>query len=341
MEPAKTSLSPAAWIKGLSGKIFGIRPARRYKEPAASLVLFVTRRCNLKCATCLKGKSAPEDFDLGLLDDLFSQARRAGYDSVSLSGGEAILHPRFSELLAKISASGLRMGLVTNGLEYKKYLEALRPYRDQVSFVAVSLDSHLRELNDAVRGPGTRDAAVAAARAFGDEGYFLKISHVVNAKNLTHLAGFVDYVNSELKPLTINVGSVICSGGNADLVLSREQKLRLREVLLQLAASHKNLAIASSTGYFSGVLYCGHFSSFGGLTFNTAGEGVFCCDSPGEGFPLGSLRREGFAAIAAKFLRVQAEVKAAVLEARLSGGAEVPMDCDFCAGLLARLAAKK
>ncbi len=335
---------PASPLSGLLGKLLakltGGRFGRRYKESAASLVLVVTRRCNLKCATCLKGASAAEDLDPDLLDPLFAEAKKIGFDAVSLSGGEPVLHPRFPELLAKIAAHGLNFGLVTNGLEYKKYLELLAPHKDRVSFVAVSLDSHVRELNDGVRGPGSMDAALAAARAFRAAGYFLKISHVVNSKNLYYLDGFADFVNYELKPFALNIGSVISSGGNAGLVLTPAQKTELREILRGLVRRHRNIAIASSTGYFDGLLYCSRFGGFGGLTVNTSGEVLFCCDNPGEGFSLGNFRRDGLGKISAEFFRLQAGLKNALVEERLGPGPCGLPDCDHCGRLLARLAKK-
>lgn len=325
----------------LLGKLQLPRRGRAYRESAASLVLVTTRRCNLKCATCLKGGSAAEDLDLGLLDRLFDEAKRVGFDAVSLTGGESVLHPRFRELLAKIYSHGFSIGLVTNGVEYRRYLELLAPYADRVSFVAVSLDSHLRHINDEVRGPGAMDAAVEAARAFRKAGYTLKISHVVNRRNLYYLEGFADFVNSELKPFTINIGSVISSGDNAALVLTPEEKALLKEELRGLKRRHPNIAIATSTGYFEGVCYCSRFSGLGGLTVSTSGEMLFCCDNPGAGFPLGDLKTDSFGRITEEFFRLQAGIKTALVREQLAGGRRSPSDCDLCARLLSGLTGKR
>ena len=338
-EPEKESFLKGLFL-GLLRKLPAPRRGRAYRESAASLVLVTTRRCNLKCATCLKGASAAEDLDLGLLDRLFEDAKRVGFDSVSLSGGEPVLHPQFRELLAKIASHGLNIGLVTNGLEYRRYLELLAPYADRVSFVAVSLDSHVRHINDEVRGPGAMDAAVAAARAFRKAGYTLKISHVVNRRNMHYLEGFADFVNSELKPFRLNIGSVISSGDNAALVLTPEEKTQLRGELRGLKRRHPNIAIATSTGYFEGVNYCSRFGGLGGLTVGTSGEILFCCDNPGAGFPLGHLKTDSFGRITEEFFRLQAGIKTALVREKLAGGPRSPTDCDLCARLLSGLTGK-
>lgn len=311
-----------------------------FPEAYASVVLITTKRCNLKCRTCLRGKSSATDLDIDILDGFLEQAKKLDYDMAALTGGEPILHPRFPELLKKITDHGLKIGLVTNGVRYKDYLELLAPYKDKVVFVAVSLDSHIASVNDAVRGAGVRDAAIEAALAFRRAGYCLKISHVVNRENLPHLEAFVEFVRRELRPFRINIGSVISAGHNDPLVLTPEEKVRLREVLAGLSRRHRDLYIAASTGYWDRMIFCNHFSGCSGLALNTLGEVVFCCDNTGEGFPIGRLKGGNVGEIMAKFFRLQSEVKAELAADRLRGAPDCSRDCDYCSRILSRLTKK-
>lgn len=315
-------------VKGLvvsPRKIGGVGPA---------LVLMLTRRCNLKCRTCLRGAAADEDLAPELIDGLFSQAVKMGFRAVCLTGGEPILHPDFERIVGKAAAAGLRLVVVTNGQRYEDYLEVLEPVRRKVAFVAVSLDSHRREVNDAIRGKGVFDRAVAAARAFRLSGYPLKISHVVTRENFRGLRSFVEFVRRSLKPNNINIVGVIVTKENSGLALDAAEKEEFFAELKALSAEHGNLAPTASSGYIRELMFCSNFNSFNELSVNPSGEVIFCCDNPGGGVVLGRLGEQKLEDIAARLFRAQAALKGALVRDRLNSAEGCTSDCNYCGKLL-------
>lgn len=317
-----------AWLKPASG-------------PLAFVVLVITNRCNLKCITCLRGGSSSEDLNLNLLDGLFTEVRKIGFNAISLTGGEPILHPEFKEILKKISAHGMKFGLVTNGVRYKDYLEALAPHAQLVNFIAVSLDSHIKEINDAIRGTGTYERALEAVYSFKKAGYFTKISHVVNKKNAGELGNFVRFVNGSIKPDAINIMGVIKTGENEDLVLGAEERAKFHKELGDLLRTNRNLHVCTSTGYYRAPFYCSHFVSLDELTVNCKGDFVFCCDNTFKGAVLGNLKEKPFEEILRKFLQFQLELKYEAIKDKLNLKNESTHDCNYCNKILEQLTTPK
>lgn len=337
MSADSLSSRAASFFRSLKRKLRGGDPGRAaVHSSGAALVVMLTTRCNLRCKTCLRGKSSQVDLDLDLLDPLLDGLKALGFTAVSFTGGEAILHPRFGEAVRKVYERGLQIAVVTNGLLYRDYLKVLEPFRDKVLFVAVSLDSHLKELNDRVRGDGVYERAVEAAKAFREAGYTLKLSHVVNRHNFRQLGDFMDFANSALKPSAVVVGAVIRTGGNSGLELSGPERDELHAALRRAALKHRNIYPTVSTGVHGGLFYCNHFNGLAELTVNSAGEMVFCCDNPEAGRPLGSLREKSLAELIGRFYEAQAAVKAALTKDKLSGAKDCPCDCDRCSELLGR-----
>jgi len=104
------------------------------------LQIHVTRKCNLKCLHCYS-ESGPDQTDKLNIDYLIpalSDAKRLGYDMISVSGGEPFLYPDLAVLLRTAKQQNLRTAVVTNGM----YLDAARllPLRDCLDVLAVSMD---------------------------------------------------------------------------------------------------------------------------------------------------------------------------------------------------------
>jgi MoaA/NifB/PqqE/SkfB family radical SAM enzyme len=95
-------------------------------------------KCNLTCLHCYSS-SAPQlkyELDLGLLCRFLEQARDAGYNAISLSGGEPFLYSHFQELLQYSKSLGYFNSVTTNGTLLKgrsKNIDALQ-YIDLLAF---------------------------------------------------------------------------------------------------------------------------------------------------------------------------------------------------------------
>jgi MoaA/NifB/PqqE/SkfB family radical SAM enzyme len=108
----------------------GIRMARaftayraksvRVHYPPIRVWIEPTNRCNLRCIMCPNSLDPAREVRRGLMSiDLFraviSEVSQYAYDVVLHVGGESLLHPQISEMVAVATRAGLRTALSTNG----------------------------------------------------------------------------------------------------------------------------------------------------------------------------------------------------------------------------------
>ena len=146
------------------------------KSPARSgtLQIHVSRRCNLRCLHCYSssGPEARGSLPLDLLRDAVDDARRLGYGTVSVSGGEPLMYRPLGALARHARAGGSRVAVVTNGMLLDP--RRLDPLADAMTAFVVSLDG-APDAHDAMRGHPRAFATMrtrlphlrAAATSFG------------------------------------------------------------------------------------------------------------------------------------------------------------------------------
>jgi len=108
-----------------------------------SINLDLTTACNYACDHCV-------DFDIlntgrrydheKLLESLTQLARRGLKSVIVIGGGEPTLYPKFEEVMRRMKALGLRIGLVTNGTGMPKVRD-VADVLDAGDWVRLSLDS--------------------------------------------------------------------------------------------------------------------------------------------------------------------------------------------------------
>jgi len=300
-------------------------------------VVNATNRCNLNCKTCLRSRQSTGDVDPKLLSSIIPDLRLLGFSGISITGGEPILHPEFSELIKIVASEGFLLGIVSNGILYKRYIEVLEPYKEGVSFTAISLDSHEKEINDDIRGKGSFDGATQAIRAFKKHGFFVKVSHVVNKKNQEGLFRFVGFV-LDMGADAVNVLGTIQTPENRSLVLDKEEKQAFHARLKILRSLYgERVFCASSTGYSNRPIFCDNLNNINDMTLDFTGDLIFCCDTAHRGAVLGSIKKEGFDRLLGRHLKTQSKLRAARIKAVMRHNSRETNDCDFCNRVLKKM----
>lgn len=113
-----------------------------------SLIIEVTRRCNLKCDHCLRGDAQNKDLKLEYIETLFSQINYIG--SITFTGGEPQMAVHIiSEIRKLADKHHIDVGnfyIATNGvLNSKKFVIEVMEWwmfcsDNEVSHIAVSMD---------------------------------------------------------------------------------------------------------------------------------------------------------------------------------------------------------
>ncbi len=152
----------------------------------------LTYACNLACSHCLSssGRRDPRELSTAeakaVIDEL--QAMQVFY--VNIGGGEPTIRSDFWELVDYATAHQVGVKFSTNGSRIDAEVAERLAGSDYVD-VQISLDGATADVNDAVRGDGSYDTAIAAMEhlaAAGFEGF--KISVVCTRQNVGQLDAF-------------------------------------------------------------------------------------------------------------------------------------------------------
>ena len=124
-----------------------------------TISLLLTYRCNLHCQMCGQWgehgslKSLPSAvtkryLELSLIERLIEEVR-SFHPTITLFGGEPLLHPQWEEIVKLIKGAGLRCNMISNGILLKRRAEeAVRLGLDEIIF---SLDGPAA-VHDRIRG---------------------------------------------------------------------------------------------------------------------------------------------------------------------------------------------
>jgi len=100
----------------------------------------------------LSGANLSSYLDLGLIRSTIDQAKDLGLESVKLTGGEPLLHPRIEEVIKIVRDSGCHLVIETNGILCSTSIaELIGSFAPKVC-VSVSLDGSNALTHDWVRG---------------------------------------------------------------------------------------------------------------------------------------------------------------------------------------------
>jgi len=147
--------------------------------PLSTFYIYLSDNCNMRCRHCwvvprfTDGKPDPgRVVDVDALRGAVREARTLGLRSVKLTGGEPMLHPRFTDIADLLTAEGLSFYMETNGTLLTA--EAARHLKDKtrLTFVSVSLDGADARTHDPFRGvDGAFDGALKGLSYLADAGF--------------------------------------------------------------------------------------------------------------------------------------------------------------------------
>jgi radical SAM protein with 4Fe4S-binding SPASM domain len=153
-------------------------PSLRYLE------LQITGKCNLKCRHCYIGGKGETELSLARTRKILAEFEEMQGLRVLITGGEPLLHSRFSEVNALLPEFQVRKVLFTNGTMLdEKTLRGLN-----VDEIQISIDG-LDHAHDLLRGKGTFKAAIEAVRRARNSGFEVSVSTMVHPANFRDFEG--------------------------------------------------------------------------------------------------------------------------------------------------------
>jgi radical SAM protein with 4Fe4S-binding SPASM domain len=148
-----------------------------------SLGLYLLDRCDSNCRYCFNWERAGSALTPGEAAFILAAARSRGHQQVTITGGEPFLHPDLPGILDQAYGLGFRISILTNGLHVSREMARRLAGKPRLR-IRVSLDGAAPASNDALRGAGAFDRAVASIRLLAGEGIQCGIGFTVSEQNL-------------------------------------------------------------------------------------------------------------------------------------------------------------
>ena len=156
----------------------------------ARCVWEITLACCFSCRYCGSGGGKARSDELSTEECLrvADELAALGCRRVSLIGGEVFMRRDWKEIVERLTRSGIRVNLITNGfLMTERLLSDLREAGTES--VSVSIDGP-REVHDKYRQKGSFDRAMAALKALTQAGIPTSVISTLNAENVGFLEDF-------------------------------------------------------------------------------------------------------------------------------------------------------
>ena len=134
--------------------------------------IMLTNRCNLDCIYCFTNahKSKDEDMDTEKVFKIVDELKKAGTILITLTGGEVGLRNDLEPIINYIKDKGMMVEVLTNGIKFKKNLEAMK----KVDYLAISIDGDEANHNKN-RGKGAFIKAIRAVDLATQNGIHTRI----------------------------------------------------------------------------------------------------------------------------------------------------------------------
>jgi mycofactocin radical SAM maturase len=154
----------------------------------------LTYACNLACVHCLSssGRRDPRELTTEECKAVIEEFERMQIFYVNIGGGEPTVRADFWELVEYATEHHVGVKFSTNGSRITTAVARRLAASDYVD-VQISLDGATAATNDAVRGAGSYDTALAAMGRLADAGFVgFKLSVVVTRHNVAQLDALKD-----------------------------------------------------------------------------------------------------------------------------------------------------
>jgi mycofactocin radical SAM maturase len=231
----------------------------------------LTYACNLSCVHCLSssGRRDPRELSTDECKAVIDTLERMQVFYVNIGGGEPTVRPDFWELVDYATAHHVGVKFSTNGVRLDAAAAARLAASDYVD-VQISLDGATREVNDAVRGPGSFDTAMRAMGNLRDAGFTgFKLSVVMTRQNIPQIDQFkaiADQYGAQLRLTRLRP-----SGRGADVWDELHPLPAQQKELYDWLVAHGEQVLTGDSFF--------HLSAFGGALpgLNLCGAGRVVC----------------------------------------------------------------
>lgn len=227
-----------------------------YEIEFGQIQIEITGRCNMSCLHCRASHEVPRDMPIDQILKVIKFTRRFSpdYKEIVISGGEPLLHARFSNVLRMIRENGGDfISLTTNGsLINDEHLELIGSLNFERFILSVSLDSlNPAEHDDFRKYPGAFKKAVAAIEMIVRKNLpnvLISVRTTLRPHQIPEMEAIIDFVHS-LGCQRSSLSAIHPAGRSikrSDLWMTREEKKRFIEKIYELKGKHENFQVSTN-----------------------------------------------------------------------------------------------
>jgi hopanoid biosynthesis associated radical SAM protein HpnH len=192
------------------------------------LMLEPLLRCNLACAGCGKIQHPQEILRRTLSPEQCLRAvDESGVPIVSIAGGEPLLHPQITEIVAGLVERRKYVYLCTNAIKLEEVLSQFTPTKYLT--LSIHLDGPQADHDASVCRQGVYDIAVAAIRAARGRGFRVTTNTTLfdGADSQAYHGFFDEMMDLGVEGMTISPGYPYEKAPDQDHFLRRQQTISL------------------------------------------------------------------------------------------------------------------
>lgn len=165
--------------------------------------LAITNKCNMACKYCsvrnIHKKIKQEELTTEQWKNIIGKLADWGVFQIGFTGGEPTLRKDIIELARFVSKKGCVFNMTTNGwLLDEKLVDKL--VKAGMKQCQVSLDSHIPEIHDNLRGNNSYERVIKAINLLKKKKVAVGIDCVVSKNNLSSIPEFIEWIAKEKIP---------------------------------------------------------------------------------------------------------------------------------------------
>ncbi|MBI4919057.1 radical SAM protein [archaeon] len=166
----------------------------RIPQEGGRVLWQITNVCNYDCSYCIfasgpqkiNGELNTEEIIRGI-----NALKNKGFSHIKFTGGEPFVRKDLVEVLEYAANSGLVVDVSTNASLVTKE-KAQRLASAGLNMVHVSVDGHIKEIHDGVRGEGTFVRTLNGLQNIVNEGIYVRVGTVIFKQNDSYLRNVVE-----------------------------------------------------------------------------------------------------------------------------------------------------
>ncbi|MEJ5285318.1 MAG: radical SAM protein [Brevinematales bacterium] len=156
-----------------------------------TVVLEITKRCNLRCSYCYNN-SAPdknEELSLDKIKEIFIKLSKNGVVFLEITGGEPMVHKNINEIIKLAGEYFPWFAILSNGTILKEEtLILLKEMKSQVTGIQISIDGSCEEVFEKIRGvKSTYKTTIENILKLKENGFPIRVSIVLTKDNIVDL----------------------------------------------------------------------------------------------------------------------------------------------------------